>query len=249
MSCSARWMLIAGIAAMLASQATAGPPFWTDDPVPLELGHWEAYLFATWDATSGATQYAAPAVEFNLGAAPNLQLHLVTVYTTDSTVGGPTFHGLGDVEFGVKYRFVQETDHRPQIGVFPMVELPTGNADLGLGNGQVWARLPLWIQKSWGPWTTYGGGGYAINRAPAARDYFFAGWLVQRDLSGTLTLGGELYTRAADTVGGSGSTVFNAGGYYNFRPDFSILFSLGHSFAGERHGVAYLGLYWTWGPS
>jgi Putative MetA-pathway of phenol degradation len=249
MSWAARWMVVAALAAMVGSESTAGPPFFTDDPVPVERGHREAYLFATWAAASGTTQYAAPAVEFNLGATSNLQLHLVAPYATDSAIGGPTFHGLGDVEFGIKYRFVQETDRRPQIGIFPMVELPTGNAEHGLGNGQVWARLPLWIQKSWGPWTTYGGGGYELNQAEGARSCFFAGWLLQRDLGKRLTLGGEVYATGADTVGGTGSTIFNAGGYYNFRPDFSLLFSLGHTFAGERHALAYLGLYWTWGPS
>lgn len=34
-----------------------------------------------------------------------------------------------------KYRFVEETKTRPQIGVFPMFELPTGNSARGLGNG------------------------------------------------------------------------------------------------------------------
>ena len=239
-----------GIILMLgiASTAAAGPPFLTDDPAPVELRHWEAYLFSSWDAARGSTQIEGPAVEFNVGAAPNLQLHLVAPFATAAVARAPTTHGPGDVEIGFKYRFVEETEHRPQVGVFPMFELPTGNANRGLGNGQVWARLPLWLQKSWGPWTTYGGGGYAINRAPAARSYFFGGWLVQRDLSAKLTLGGEVYSSGAGTVGASGTTIFNAGGYYNFKPDFSILFSLGHNVAGERHSVGYVGLYWTWGP-
>jgi hypothetical protein len=241
-------ILITALMSLSASPTAAGPPFLTDDPVPVDLGHWEAYLFASGDGTSRATEYSGPAVEFNLGAAPNLQLHLVAPVVTESPVGRPTVHGLGDIEFGVKYRFVQETDHRPQIGIFPMIELPSGNADLGLGNGQVWARLPLWIQKSWGPWTTYGGGGYELNRAEGARSCFFGGWLLQRALSKRLTLGGEVYATGADTVGGAGSTILNAGGYYNFEPDFSLLFSLGHTFAGERHAIAYVGLYWTWGP-
>src|SRR5271157_5049838 len=75
-----------------------------------------------------------------------------------------------------KYRFIQETAKCPQIGVFPLLEVPTGNSRLGLGNGQLWARLPLWIQKSYGPWTTYGGVGYQINHAPAMKDSLFAGW-------------------------------------------------------------------------
>lgn len=59
--------------------------------------------------------------------------------------------GVGDVEVGAKYRFVRETARRPQVGVFPMLELPTGDASRGLGNGQLCARLPVWLQKSAGP--------------------------------------------------------------------------------------------------
>jgi hypothetical protein len=225
----------------------AGPPFFTDDPEPVELHHWEAYLFSTWDAASDATAVGGPAVEFNLGAAPELQLHLVVPYATNAPAGGVTTHGLGDIEVGAKYRFLEETDHRPQVGTFPMVELPTGNAHRGLGNGQLWMRVPLWIQKSWGPWTTYGGVGYTINRAPGARSYPFAGWLLQRDLNGRLTLGGEIFTHGADAEGGRSATILNGGGYYNFNPGFSLLFSAGRTVQGEPHTVAYLGLYWTWG--
>jgi hypothetical protein len=243
----ARARIVAVLGLAIAGQAAAGPPFLTDDPVPVEVHHWEAYLFWEGDAAPDVRQMSGPAVEFNWGAAPNLQLHLVAPFAFTSVEGGPSTHGLGDVEVGVKYRFVEEDDRTPTVGVFPMLELPTGDADRGLGNGKVWARLPLWVQKSWGPWTTYGGGGYVFNRAPDALSYLFAGWLVQRDLSASLTLGGEVYTRQADTVGGGATAVVNAGGYYNITRDFSLLFSAGHSFSGESHAVAYLGLYWTWG--
>ena len=235
------------VATGLARPAVAGPPFLTDDPEPVALRHWEAYVFSAWDATRDATGIQGPAVEVNLGAAPGLQLHLVVPLATSSAPGVATTHGLGDIEVGAKYRFVEETDARPQIGTFPMLELPTGSADRGLGNGKLWARIPVWAQKSWGPWTTYGGVGYTVNRAPGARSYPFAGWLVQRDLSRRLTLGGELFTHGADSVGGRSVTILNGGGYYNFNPGFSLLFSAGRTVSGERHTVAYLGLYWTWG--
>jgi hypothetical protein len=32
---------------LLPSSATAGPPFRTDDPEPVELGHYEFYTFST----------------------------------------------------------------------------------------------------------------------------------------------------------------------------------------------------------
>jgi hypothetical protein len=228
-----------------SSAAHAGPPFLTDDPQPLEFRHYEAYVFGTTDHTSGSTFAAVPAFEFNAGAAPNLHLHLVVPLAYLNPDGS---YGVGDVELGAKYRFVQETKKRPMIGIFPMLELPTGNSSRGLGNGQVWAKLPLWLQKSFGPWTTYGGGGYQINHAPGMKDSAFAGWLVQRDLNKHITLGTEIFSQQAQQLGARGTTVLDAGGYWNLPKRLSVLFMGGHTVAGERHTIGYLGLYYTWGP-
>ena len=241
--------LLALTAFALARPAAAGPPFLTDDPEPVGYRHWEAYVFSAYDRSSDAVAAVGPALEFNLGAAPDLQLHLVVPWAWSRQAGSRTQAGLGDVELGLKYRFVHETAHGPQIGVFPMVELPTGNASHGLGNGRAWFSLPLWIQKSWGPWTSYGGGGWTVNRARGQRSHPFGGWLLQRDLGKRLTLGGEVFAQGADTQNGRGFAVADLGGSVNFTPGFSLLFSAGHTIRGEHHTVAYLGLYWTWGPS
>lgn len=227
----------------------AGPPFLTDDPAPVDLHHWEFYLFGQGDRTAGDNAVVAPAVEFNYGVAPNTQLHLVAPVTTVSATGSGRVSGYGDTEFGVKYRFIEETDSRPQVGIFPMAELATGDAGRALGNGRTWYRLPLWVQKSWGPWTTYGGGGVAFNSAPGQRNFGFAGWLLQRDFGKRLTLGAELFRQGADTTDGRGFTVANAGGTFKFTDDFNLLFTAGHSISGERHVIWYLGLYRTWGPA
>jgi hypothetical protein len=55
----------------------AGPPFLTDDPEPVPWHHYEAYLFSTVDRGLDTSSWVLPAVEFNMGAAPNLQLHVV----------------------------------------------------------------------------------------------------------------------------------------------------------------------------
>jgi hypothetical protein len=222
----------------------AGPPFFTDDPEPVPRRHYEAYLFGTVDRVPGTSSWALPAFEFNIGAAPNLQIHLIVpgAYVTPGD-----HYGLGDLEFGAKYRFVRESRRFPEIGTFPQIELPTGNSKLGLGNGQLWARLPVWIQKTHGPWITYGGGGYQINHAPGMKDSLFAGWLVQRQVAKKLVLGAELYYQQAQSVGALEQTNLDAGGYYSFRGNLSLLFMMGHSVHGERHTVGYWGLYYTWG--
>ena len=191
--------LAVGLNLVLAVRIIAGPPFLTDDPEPVDYQHWEAYLFANGDHTSGGYTINGPAVEMNYGVLPDTQLHLIVPMTSVGGDGVPTVSGLGDTEFGIKYRFLHETNGWPQIGIFPMVELPTGDASHGLGNGRAWFRLPLWLQKSSGPWTTYGGGGAALNSAPGQRDYPFGGWLMQRDFGPRLTLGGELFAQGRDT--------------------------------------------------
>src|SRR5271157_4364090 len=169
----------------------AGPPFLDDDPEPVELNHWEFYIFALGDRTAAANAISAPAIELNYGVAQNTQLHLIAPVANASSSGGGWASGYGDTELGIKYRFLEETDLLPQVGIFPLAELATGNAARGLGNGSTWYQLPVWAQKSRGAWTTYGGGGVVLNPASGQRDHGFAGWLVQRDIGRHLTLGTE----------------------------------------------------------
>ena len=232
----------------LAQHAWAGPPFLTDDPVPVDYRHFEFYEFQTLNNSNGTDSGQAPACEFNWGGLPGLQIHVLAGFTYFSPGPGLSSFGLGDCEAGFKYRFIDETPDLPMFSIFPAVEIPTGDASKSLGNGLAWYRLPLWIQKSWGPWTSYAGGGYALNAAAGARNYPFGGWLLQRDLNSTLTLGGELYAQGQDTDTDQGSLFVNLGGSLSFTPQFSLLFSGGHSIAGDDHTVAYLGLFWTWGP-
>ena len=232
-----------------ALQAWAGPPFLTDDPEPVDTGHFEFYLFSTLDKSGGNDLIQGPAVEFNWGAMPNLQLHIVTTLTYSSFSRNEfSEYGLGDSEAGFKLRFAGKEPDSLQMGIFPMAEISTGDSSRGLGNGLTWYKVPLWIQKRWGPWTTYGGGGYAFNAAPGARNYPFGGWLLQRDLNDWLTVGGEVFAQGQDTDSDQGFLLANIGGYLNFSPQFSLLFSGGHSIVGDDHTVMYLGLYWTWGP-
>ena len=239
--------LVASALMLVAIPAFAGPPFFTDDPAPVDYKHSEFYIFSTYDKTPDGKDTTAPAFEYNYGPLPNVQLHIVVPFVRSAPNGERSESGIGDVEVGVKYRFIQETDATPQVGIFPMAELDTGDSDKGLGNGKTWWRLPVWVQKSWGEWTTYGGAGYVVNRAEGQKSYPFAGWLLQKDIGEQWTLGGEVFARDKDTVDGRATTIVNVGGYYKFTPDFNLLFSAGHSVGGEHHTVAYLGLWWAFG--
>lgn len=96
--------------------ALAGPPFQTDDPEPVDFRHYEFYTFATSDGTPVETDTEGPAFEFNWGAVPNVQLHIIVPAAAAFPANGPRTFGPGDIETGIKYRFVHETKHRPMIG-------------------------------------------------------------------------------------------------------------------------------------
>jgi hypothetical protein len=243
-----------GLAMLLLTVATqntnAGPPFRTDDPVPVDLGHWEIYGLSQATHVKGDTSGALPGMEANYGAAPNLQLHVAASWAFDWPNGTGGRFGFGDLELGAKYRFVQEDEDgwRPQIATFPQIEVPTGDASRGLGGGHLREFIPIWLQKGFGRWLTYGGGGYWNNPGAGNKNYWFAGWLIQYQLRDDLALGGEIFHQTADTVHGSASTGFNLGGVYDLSDNYHLLFSVG---SGIQHAAAtnllsyYLALQWT----
>lgn len=98
----------------LSVPAWAGPPYLTDDPEPVALHHWEIYTFYTRDRTRSTDTVSGPALEVNNGIAPNTQLHLIVpdAYFSSS---GTNARGLGDIEAGIKYRFISQTKSRPEI--------------------------------------------------------------------------------------------------------------------------------------
>jgi hypothetical protein len=237
-----------------------GPPFQTDDPEPVDLHHYEFYIFGGMDGTTAEIDSTGPALEFNWGAVPNVQLHAILpwgavvpsnnpVYLPGGT--GPSAFGLTDMEFGLKYGFIRQTRHRPQIGSFTMLEVPTGSYTKGLGVGRVWYKLPLWAEKDWERWTACGGAGYQLVKQTQYRSFPYGGFLLKRALGERLELAAEVFSHAREGFAAAqtqASTMIDAGGYYHFKtPGMQLLFAYGHSIAGQTENYGYLGMYWTWG--
>lgn len=222
-------IVLAALLCLISGSVLAGPPFRTDDPEPVDLEHWEVYGFTAGTHVRDGTGGVLAGLEVNYGAAPNLQLHIIAPLAFDNPAGGPSQTGAGDIEVGAKYRFVtpDENDWYPQVGTFPLLEIPSGDAQRGLGGSKLKTFLPVWLQKDFGKWTTYGGAGYWINPGIGNRDYWFAGWLLQYQFTPSLALGGEAFHQTADTMGGGDVTGFSLGGVYDFSETYHLLFSGG----------------------
>ncbi len=94
---------------LAASIASAGPPFRTNDPGPVDYQHYEFYTFSAGTHVSGDTSGFGPAFELNYGLIPDGQLHIVAPLAFDASAGQPNQFGYGDTELGFKYRFIKDS--------------------------------------------------------------------------------------------------------------------------------------------
>jgi hypothetical protein len=247
-----RWaaLAIAGVMTLCASNASAGPPYITDDPEPVEYRHWELYLASLVEHDAREWTGTSPHFEVNYGAVPDLQLHLLVPLAFAVRTGGGTFRaGPGDTELGFKWRFVHEGEAVPQIGIFPLLEVPTGMAQRGLGNGAAQVFLPLWLQKSLGRWTTYGGGGPWFNAAAGTRTWWYAGWQIQRQVIESLSVGAEVFYETPKVPHGSTEARFNVGFVLDIGEHHHLLGSAGRGFVGPNLFQGYVAWLVTFGPA
>ena len=229
-----------------ATASYAGPPYFTDDPEPVDFQHWEFYVASQQAKFGHDFSGTAPHFEFNYGAAPELQLHVITPLAFDDAPSGNFVYGIGDVEVGAKYRFIPESDHVPQVGVFPLLELPSGSAREGLGNGHMQAFLPVWIQKTWGTWTAYGGGGYGINSFSGKRNWGFFGAVLQKQVTSNIALGVEVFHQTVyQTDFPNVGTGFNVGAVIDLSEQHHLLFSVGRSIDGPINFQFYVAYQFT----
>jgi hypothetical protein len=235
-------------ALFLAVSLRAGPPFFTDDPETIAFRHWEFYVASAQTGTALDYSGTAPHFEVNYGFVPGTMVHLIVGAGFDLPRHGRVRYGLGDMEIGVQHRFLDETKARPMVGTFPLIVVPTGSSRSGLGSGRLQAFFPLWVQKSWGPWTTYGGGGFWINPGPGNKDYWWFGWEVQRDLSRSVTLGGEVFAGTPSGEGEPGTTGFNIGAMISLGDGAQALLSAGRDLHGPDTFFCYVAYYLTFGP-
>jgi hypothetical protein len=228
----------------------AGPPFVTDDPEPVDYQHWEFYVASQDTKLGGDWSGTAPHFELNYGVVPEVQLHLITPLAYDVPPAGSAHYGLGDIELGVKYRFIHETNGLPEVAIFPLVEVPAGSVGNNLGNGHWQAFLPVWAQKSLGSWTVYGGGGYGANSFSGSHNWGFAGVVLQKQVWSNLAVGAEIYHQTADQPDFPNTgTEFNVGTVYDLSDQHHLLFSVGRSINGPVGFQCYFAYQFTFDNS
>lgn len=213
-------LLGASVLLVLARPAIAGPPFVSDDPQPTPYRQFEIYTFNsgtnTRDGTGGET-----GVDFNYGAAPDLQLTATLPAGFDQSVAGGTRSGISNIELAAKYRFLHQNTFGLDVAVFPRAFLPSGSNTIGDNHASL--LLPVWVEKDWeGGWSAFGGGGCVFTAIRSA-DFCFAGAVLTYQLMPKLQVGAELFHQTATSQGNPASSSVGVGWRYDLNKNFHLL--------------------------
>ena len=180
------------------ANAFAGPPFETDDPVPVACHNIEVDIAQARQGSDMAT--STPTGEIDYGPTQNIEV----------SIAGQS----GEVQLGSALRFVTENATRPQVAFLPSITFKS--------DGTSETFLPIWLQKSWGPWTAFGGGGISQN-------IVFSGVALQHDLPGGSALGVEFFHSRPRSPAGEFRTNFNVGYTYQIGERHAIMLAVGRS--------------------
>lgn len=211
----------AGLALALLTRAVfAGPPYVADDPEPTDYKHFEIYTFnngtTARDGTTGES-----GIDFNYGAAPDLQLTATLPAGFDLPAGGGASFGMSNIELAAKYRFLHQDGFGLDVSVFPRIFLPSGSN--GIGDNHVSLLLPVWAQKDWsGGWSVFGGGGCTVSEFRAV-DFCQAGAVLTYQLLPKLQIGAELFHQTADSRATPATTSAGIGWRYDLNDNYHLL--------------------------
>jgi hypothetical protein len=212
------------LSVLFAGPACGGPPYVTDDPEPTDHQHFEIYAFTSGTSTRDGTGGAA-GIDFNYGGAPDLQLTMVLPMEYDSPLQGTSVAGFGNVELAAKYRFLHQEDFGWDVAVFPRIFLPSGSPLVGDKHASF--LLPVWVGRDFGKWSTFGGGGCALNNGGGSQDYCLMGWVLTREVTPALHIGAEIYHQTADTRGGLATTGVDVGATYDLTDNYHLMATFG----------------------
>jgi hypothetical protein len=214
------WPIALVSLAALARPAFAGPPYVSDDPVPTDYRHFEIYTFSSGTTTQSGTSGAA-GIDFNYGAAPDLQLTATLPVGFSHSTGVPTNVGLSNIELAAKYRFLHQSDFGLDVSIFPRVFLPSGSN--AVGDNRASLLLPIWVQKDWGNgWSSFGGGGCTIH-GQSSQDTCMAGGVLTYQLLPKLQVGAELFHQTADASGTPATSSIGVGVRYDLNDAYHLL--------------------------
>ena len=128
--------------------AQGGPPMITDDPGTPGAGHWENNFAFTLDNTPSEHLYETPIADINYGWGSRVQLKLEIPWLLVKPSGASIKTGIGNVDPGVKIRFLDEDSSGLDVSTYPQYRLNYTNISSILFGNQFF--LPIEASRTFG---------------------------------------------------------------------------------------------------
>lgn len=224
--------------AVICAPASAGPPYLTDDPVPTDTGHWEIYAFSEGEGQRSSLDDES-GLDLNYGPVAGVQLTATLPFVFSHDRGSGWRSGTGDVELGVKYRFLHDEKDGISAAIFPRAILSTSS----IGEDErTRFLLPLWIGKDFAGGTSiFGGGGYEFNPGPANRSFWQAALALTHNFNKAVSVGGEVTWQQNDSLGGTDQVRAGLGSIVKLSEHSAFLISGGPAWADHHTGYHFYG--------
>jgi hypothetical protein len=234
-------------ASFMAVAGLAGPPLETDDPDTPGNRNWEINFASTLEKRAGLWEFK-PVLDVNYGWGERVQLKLKPRVVVLDPPGDGARAGAGNIQLGVKWRFLDEDKHGFAMSVYPQVDFnpPGRSVERGLVDDGHDFFLPVELARTFGRTRLYAELGY--NWREQREDEWAFGIAAEHPLSDRFRLVAELRDIVQSDFGDH-ELFFNAGFKWKLQEHWTLLGSAGRSLhepRGERAAVfSYLGLQLT----
>ncbi len=131
------------------------------------------------------------------------------------------------------------------MAFFPQIFIPVGSDNRG---ASVTELFPIWLQKSFGAWTTFGGGGYTNNPGPHNKNFAIYGIALQRQIVSNLALGVEVFGQGPDTTTDHASTAVGMAAIFDFSDLWHLVGSANTGIANAQADQFSFNLALKWTP-
>jgi hypothetical protein len=227
------------------AQAQGGPPFYTNDPGTPGPYNWEINLGYMPFVYTDQSITHTPDVDINFGIGQRIQLTYENAWLRVHDLPEASKFGLGQSNFGVKWRFYDGGDKGLSVSLFPQgfVNNPGDSVRRGITSQSDSFLLPVEFAREFGPVEVNLELGY--NFVHDGPDGWLTGLVIGHKFSDKWEVAGELYSQSTINPTQNQST-FDAGARYRVHSPIVILLMAGRSLApastNQPYFVGYFGV-------
>lgn len=231
--------------------AQGGPPYYTNDPGTPGNFNWEINLGYMPFFYSNQSVSHTPDVDINFGVGKRIQLTYENAWLRVQNPGSETKFGLGQSNFGVKWRFYDAGESHLAISTFPQFFLnnPNDAVRRGITPQSEGFLLPIEFSKRFGPLGVNYEFGYEFSHK--GPNTFLSGLVLGHDFTSKFEMDMEFYSQGAFHPSAYQPTI-GLGARYRIHKPVILLLMSGRSLEPTRpnqsYFVGYFGLQFLLPP-